>query len=160
MVVKPLQTGTNHGKVVLIAPCDRCTDCSRAWCFSVLSNSTMKIEACGDCTGNKNLKRIRRETAKTYARNNTTGKAKTEMLDNVPDDEKPPDWQLKNYRPVRDKQKEKYSASCLGTLQQFLDSPPEGIVINSQTMNADTVRIAFSVPQATEVLQKLQMHSF
>ena len=47
----------------------------------------------------------------------------------IPPDERPATYQLKNQRPsMKSRKSLQYSVDCLGALRKFVESPPEGIV--------------------------------
>jgi hypothetical protein len=80
IVAKPFATSSNKKTLSLIADCDSCTSCTKKWCFStqVQSNSSTSafvIETTGECTGEKNVKRLKREHARRFAATGTPLKA-------------------------------------------------------------------------------------
>jgi hypothetical protein len=66
---KPLASSTDKGQKTLIGHCDKCTDCSTAYRFKVITADpkTMGVEKTGNCGDIPNLKKIRLANAKRYA---------------------------------------------------------------------------------------------
>ena len=67
---KAFKTSSLNKQTALIAQCDACTSCTKAWCFSFRvsgSATVFVIEEKGSCGGERNTKRLKREHAKKYA---------------------------------------------------------------------------------------------
>ena len=85
--LKSFTPSSCNGNTVLVAGCDACKDCSKAYAFSMkesIGNSSEKIyfllvEEVGSCTDNKNEKRFKKEYAKNYAFAFTPGNLDTFM---------------------------------------------------------------------------------
>ena len=64
----------------------------------------MTIEHRGECSGTRNVKRLKLENTKQYAKTNTAENAKVAMRDaGVRWTERPSEESLKNHRPSKDK---------------------------------------------------------
>ena len=105
------------------------------------------VEEVGSCTDNKNEKRFKKEYAKKYALSFTPGNLDTFMEKEKIDSKLWPDSkQIENRRAGSKPQLNRYSISCLGELQKFIDKAPEDVVIcvNHVILREDKCRILFT----------------
>ena len=113
LIVKTLTSSSNKGEPTLIGHCDACKNCSQAYCFSVSVKATgqkrLLVETTGECGGERNNKRLKKENAKKYCKD-APAKAGLAMLGKVPEKEKPSDNQIKHYRHKLKEGQERYSA--------------------------------------------------
>ena len=61
-ITQPLAVSSSKGQAALLASCDKCLDCSSQWCFSAHRQNgkdVLVVEQCGNCGGEKNLKRLK-----------------------------------------------------------------------------------------------------
>ena len=90
----------------------------------------MEVQQVGEHTDEKNEKVVRRNLAKQYAEEASAGLALLQMeKQGIPEAQRPPVWQLNNFRPKQGFLRERLIADCVGNLQQFLEKPPPGVVI-------------------------------
>ena len=69
LIVKRLGSSSKDCKDALIAKCDKCLGCHRAWRFSectIGKDIWLCVEAGGECSGDKSLKRLKREHARYF----------------------------------------------------------------------------------------------
>ena len=158
-----LTSSTWCGKRTYLAKCSRCLDRSLEWCFSERPDGNMLVEITGECTQNPNTKAIRRTLAKQFAVSKTAAEAQKEMEAlGIPQQERPPAWQLQNFRPRRAVQIQKQAADCLSSLRSFVQNPPENIRVDADSLicEVDQVRILFSVPEAADWFQTCDLPWF
>jgi hypothetical protein len=161
---QPLSTTTQDRQHGLIGKCGRCVSCAKAYCFTEASKGNMSIEQVGECSGPKDLKRIRAHNAKKYGDKYTPGRAIVKMrTDGVPQEERPTDAALKAHRPKKHKgDAETYPAECVGQLREFLEHPPAGIHVYTEHVicTEKQVRIPFSRNAAQDVVDSSRLPSF
>ena len=158
-----LTSSTWCGKRTYLAKCRMCKDCTFEWCFSERSDGSMVVEVTGACTENKNVKAAQRQRAKELAQSRTPAQAQKQMeQQQIPVQERPPAWQIQNYRPQKRQQVQKQAADCLLALRAFLQSPPETLRVDTDSLvcNEEQVRILFAVPEATEWFQTCNLPWF
>ena len=116
----------------------------------------------GEHSQKKNMAVVRRVNAKTFAQAGTAAEALKLMEANkVPLEERPPAWQIKNFRPSKGRVQEREVADCIHSLQEFLRSPPENIFVWEQPIcGADKIQIGFSSKLAMERLSSCNLDSF
>ena len=97
---------------------------------------------------------VRRVNAKTFAQAGTAAEAfKLMEANKVPLEERPPAWQIKNFRPSKGRVQEREVADCIHSLQEFLRSPPENIFVWEQPIcGADKIQIGFSSKLAMDTI--------
>ena len=128
---KTLTKSSNKGATTMIARCSACKQCSKAWCFSLISDS-LRIERHGECSDDKDLDRLRRFHARRYAKEFTPANAlKATRKAGIDPEERPKTWQVKSQRPKKNPSNG-VSLSCLGDLKAFVSSPPEGVFIYTE----------------------------
>ena len=114
--------------VILIAPCDKCLDCTRSYAFSKRSDSSgndvLFVEAMGNCTENKNVVRFKKEYAIKYASSCTPGNLNTLFTKlGIHTDLWPSENQITNERAKLKPELNRYSISCLGFFRFILSMP-------------------------------------
>lgn len=150
---KTLTKSSNKGATTLIGRCSACKECSKQWCFSLVSGS-LHIETCGQCSGEKDVDRLRRFYARRFAKEHTPANALKAMRKaGIEPEHRPKAWQVKNQRPKKvSTQGEGASIACLGDLKAFVSSPPDGVYIYTEECICEEGRvlIAFSLQQAVD----------
>ena len=126
---KTLTKSSNKGAFTLIARCSSCVQCSRQWCFSLVSES-LHVEVCGECSTEKDVVRLRRFHARKFAKEHTPAAAlKAMRAAGIEVEHRPANWQVKNQRPKKTKTDSHGSIACLGDLKRFVQTPPDGVYV-------------------------------
>lgn len=143
----PLSTSSHLGRTTYIAKCTWCQQCTKEWVFALVppGGVQMEVQQVGEHTDEKNEKVVRRNLAKQYAKEASAGLALLQMeKQGIPEAQRPPVWQLNNFRPKQGFLRERLIADCVGNLQQFLEKPPPGVVIcPGAVCTASQIRIGF-----------------
>ena len=167
--MKPAGSSTRFNRPAIVWHCNDCLHhgeghCTREWIFHLSGEPDQKmlvVETFGVCGGPKNVKRAKRENAKKFAKFGTFG-AVAELMNtaNIPAEERPTEQQINNHR--RNPQRTKYTEECVGVLQDFVEHPPEGVVIitDAHVVSKDRVLIPFMVPAAANLAATLELPSF
>jgi hypothetical protein len=105
----------------------------------------MEVQQVGDHNDEKNKVVVKRKLAKQYALQATAGQALVLMEKaGIPQEHRPSSAQLNNFRPKQQELREKLIADTVGSLLQFIQSPPQEIVIcDGAVCTADRVQITF-----------------
>lgn len=156
-----LSTSTDKGFRTLIARCNRCQKCSKAWCFRQLPPAQLLVEHVGECSGPLNLEKVKQHNAQRFAAKFTPGRALVEMQSQqVPADQRPSVNQLRNRRPSQRGTSDQHApVQCLGDAQRFLEHPPSDIhpLRDLSIVSEETVSILFTVSGVEELLADLEL---
>ena len=156
-----LSTSTDKGFRTLIARCNRCLQCNKAWCFRQLPAGQLLVEHVGECGGPLNLQKVKQFNARQFASQFTPGRSLVEMhSQQVPVEERPSVNQLRNRRPSKRGRSDKHApVQCLGDAQRFLEEPPAGIqLLREQSIaSGETVSILFTIPGVEDLLGDFQL---
>jgi hypothetical protein len=96
---KPLVSSSKDRSLAVLAACDRCKDCSKKYCFALEKGqgNVVCVQQTGECSGERNLKRIKLFHAKAYATSLSPSNAVSKMGDDgIGAEERPSAEQLKN----------------------------------------------------------------
>lgn len=123
---------------------------------------TLQVLQVGDHGETRDPVVARRENARLYAQQHSAADALVLMEQNeIPESHRPPAWQIKNFRPSRAVVKDKAVADCVGSLQEFLKSPPPNMIVwDDAVCCADKIQIGFHSALALERLQSMNISSF
>lgn len=123
-LTRTLATSSYQKRTALIAECDSCLSCTRAWCFTFRcdsSSSSMVVEEKGSCSGEKNTKRLKREHARKFAVQGSAAKALIAIQTaGLPDEEMPSLTQLAHQRKKKRKGKHSTQLSALAPSKHSL----------------------------------------
>ena len=161
MITSCPSNGRFEGCPTIIARCASCTSCSSATCFRVNKTSgKMLVETCGECSGGRNIKRLKLENAKTYGSIHSPAKARN-MMASIPDEETPNEKAIANQRPSKARgAKATYSDVCLGQVQDFVKDPPAGVIVEHSEITKDCIRVLFRAEDSPAMAKSLALSSF
>ena len=165
-IAKRRQPSTAHGQPAIVHKCDRCVDCTLEWRFylsSAAADAKVIVETKGNCTGNLNVKKLKLLNAREHGQHSTPACAQQKLDDagiTLASGLRPSVQQLQHQR--RPKYTQRYHPDCVGEIQAFIVSPPDGVVVDhaSAVCTAERLYIPFSVPQAYEAAQELALACF
>ncbi len=110
-----------EGTASYLAKCSLCMNCTLAWQFHLRDDCCI-VQKVGECSGAKNVKKIKKEHAKAH-RGATPGETRIALRNVIPEDEIPEVWRCANMRPARQQQAEApvhIEAASLGALKTFV----------------------------------------
>ena len=150
LTTKPFIPSTSKSLPSVLAKCDQCNNCSTQWSFkfvkdALASHVQMVVEKLGECGGERNVKRLKKDNAKKYS-TLTAAKAALKLEeDGVAAEEWPEDHQIKHCRLVPKTESKEIPAQCLATLRDFLAAPPAEItvVVEKVECTSERARIPF-----------------
>ena len=159
---KPLATGSYEGAVTYIAQCREHEQCSKQWLFRKQGRQ-MVVSQQGDHAGTLNLACVKRAMAKKDSASSTPSMSQKRMEeDEAPLECRPPNWQLKNFRPRQRTSRQQEAAECVGAVQAWLQDPPEHVVVHDDTLVCarDQVWIMFFFSLARDWMEKQSLPCF
>ena len=126
---------------------------------------TLQVLQVGDHGETRDPVVARRENARLYAQQHSAADALVSLVlmeqNEIPESHRPPAWQIKSFRPSRAVVKDKAVADCVGSLQEFLKSPPPNVIVwDDAACCADKIQIGFHSSLALERLQSMNISSF